>query len=84
MRSTARLTGEPLASRSDDGEVQCLKFKVGVVLQDMDLVHVGALLRVREGSFLDVLVQLDGSTGRVGNGAGTADAAAGQPMPSSR
>ena len=35
------------------------------------------MLIVGEGSFLDVLVQLDGSTGRVGNGAGTADAAAG-------
>ena len=51
--------------------------KVGVVLQHMDVGHKGALLGVGEGSFLDVLVQLDGSTGRVGNGAGTADALSG-------
>ena len=48
---------------------QRLKFKVGVVLQHVDLAHKGALLRVGEGSFLDVLVQLDGRACGVGNGA---------------
>ena len=36
---------------------QRLQLKVGVVLQHMDLAHKGALLRVGEGSFLDVHVQ---------------------------
>ena len=48
---------------------QRLKFKVGVVLQHMDVAHEGALLRVGEGSFLHILVQLDGGACGVGNGA---------------
>ena len=63
---------------------QRLKFKVGVVLQHVDLAHKGALLRVGEGSFLDVLVQLDGRACRVGNGACAADAAARAAHASSR
>ena len=46
-----------------------LQFKIGVVLQNVDLAHIGALLRVSEGSFLHILVQLDGGACGVGNGA---------------
>ena len=63
---------------------QRLKFKVGVVLQHMDLAHKGALLRVGEGSFLDVLVQLDGRACRSAMVPAPPMQPPGQPMPSSR
>ena len=51
--------------------------KVGVVLQHVDVGHKGALLGVGELGILHILVQHSSGAHGVGNGTGTADAAAG-------
>ena len=61
-----------------------LQLKIGVVLQHVDVGHEGALLGVGELGLLHILVQHSCGAHGVGNGAGTANAAAGAAHASSR